>query len=429
MGRTTEPKAFTSSHQWQKNPSTSGTFDAGLSPEVEICETISCDGLHADYSMSSGSGSESIRLDTGEEQYIVNWHTKRTAAEIGRQYRVRVLTGGVVLGHIDIELVRNGKEAKEIDPSEAFAVVKGRTVPLKFRIETGIVGTVVVSPSSATIREGETQSFTAALEDLHGDPLTGPTVTWDSEDPDVATVDRSGLATGVAEGTAEIMATAEPATGSATLTVESALQVESWQALDSGLNGTVRSLIEYEGDLIAGGEFTDANGTPVNHIARWNGASWEPLGSGFNSFVNTLLVYEGELIAGGSFTQTKDGSTTLNFLARWSGSSCPPSTMDLTVPCMLSLSMTATSSRLGRLRRGEMDPSPSMGSPDGPALPGKPSEMDLTTPSLPSASIPMETWLPGGLSPSTRTKRNRYVTLLDGRDRLGRTSAVVLTTS
>jgi hypothetical protein len=94
---------------------------------------------------------------------------------------------------------------------------------------------------------------------------------------------------------------------------------EAWEPLGAGFDdGSVRSLVVYNNELIAGGFFTESNGVMVNRIARWDGNNWQPLGDGFNGSVRTLTVHNGELIAGGAFTRS--GGTTLNYIARWNGS-------------------------------------------------------------------------------------------------------------
>jgi hypothetical protein len=74
-------------------------------------------------------------------------------------------------------------------------------------------------------------------------------------------------------------------------------------------------LIVYNGELIAGGDFTTAGGVAANNIARWNGNAWQPLGSGTNGGVNALIGYNGELIAGGWFTTA--GGVDSAYWARW----------------------------------------------------------------------------------------------------------------
>jgi peptidoglycan hydrolase-like amidase len=84
------------------------------------------------------------------------------------------------------------------------------------------------------------------------------------------------------------------------------------------------ALTVYNGELIAGGEFTYAGGVTCNGIARWNGSQWQPLGTGMNGSLRcrALTVYNGELIAGGWFTTA--GGVTCNYIARWNGSQWQP---------------------------------------------------------------------------------------------------------
>lgn len=89
--------------------------------------------------------------------------------------------------------------------------------------EPSEVDHVVVAPSSATISEGTTQQFTATAYDAANEVIPGVTFTWSSTAEAVATVDGNGLATGVAEGDADIVATApNDVAGSADLHVEAA---------------------------------------------------------------------------------------------------------------------------------------------------------------------------------------------------------------
>lgn len=91
-----------------------------------------------------------------------------------------------------------------------------------------------------------------------------------------------------------------------------------WQALGGGFNGPVRSLLEYDGELIAGGDFTEVGGVSANRIARWVAGNWHPLSSGMDGSVYALTEYQGSLIAGGDFTTA--GGTPAGRVASWDGS-------------------------------------------------------------------------------------------------------------
>ena len=83
------------------------------------------------------------------------------------------------------------------------------------------VASVSVTPASASVQVGGTQQYSAVTRDANGNVLTGRTVTWASNNPGVATVSGSGLATAVAAGSATITATSGGISGSAGITVTS----------------------------------------------------------------------------------------------------------------------------------------------------------------------------------------------------------------
>jgi hypothetical protein len=100
---------------------------------------------------------------------------------------------------------------------------------------------------------------------------------------------------------------------------------KKWYPLGNGLTGeSALSLVEYKGDLVAGGDFYMAGETPVDFMARWNGKQWDPVHDGIGDpGPNTLAVYADTLFAGGGFGEV-DHSVEAHYLAsffdeRWSG--------------------------------------------------------------------------------------------------------------
>jgi len=81
------------------------------------------------------------------------------------------------------------------------------------------VATVAVSPLSANVFVGATQTLVAITKDANGQTLNGRVVSWSSSATGVATVSASGVVTGVGPGTAVITATSEGKTGTATIIV------------------------------------------------------------------------------------------------------------------------------------------------------------------------------------------------------------------
>lgn len=81
------------------------------------------------------------------------------------------------------------------------------------------VDVVDVTPPTPTVSAGSTVQLSATLRDVYGNVLSGPGVTWSTANGAVATVNASGLVTGVAPGTVVIQATSQGKTGVATVTV------------------------------------------------------------------------------------------------------------------------------------------------------------------------------------------------------------------
>ena len=207
-----------------------GAFDPAASPAVEICELAgtACGPVLATYTMTSGPGRETVRLDEDSERYAVNWHTRDFDLSPAKVYRISVRVAGAVVGYADVQPGATGKARKAVDPEEAIALVIGRTLPIAFRIEKGIVvvARVSVTPPAATVDVGATQQFAAAATDAQGNPVS-VAVTWASSNTAAATVNQSGLATAVGPGTTTITATAGQVTGSATLTVRPPVRIVS----------------------------------------------------------------------------------------------------------------------------------------------------------------------------------------------------------
>ena len=111
--------------------------------------------------------------------------------------------------------------------------------------------TVTVAPASASVLVGGTQQFVATARDANGN-VVSTTFTWGTSSSTVATVDASGLATGVSAGSASISATsANGVAGSATLTVTS----------EGGGGGTSSELVVRVLDIGQGDANLITNGT------------------------------------------------------------------------------------------------------------------------------------------------------------------------
>ena len=136
-----------------------------------------------------------------------------------------------------------------------------------------VVASVSVSPPSATVAVGATRQFTATAFDAANQVIPGVVFTWSSLPPGAVTVSAGGLATGVAVGFAQIMATAPNGTaGMAFLQVIPAPELPEtrFSELHYDNNGTdAGEAIEIEGP--AG---TDLTGWSVVLYNGSNGAAY-----------------------------------------------------------------------------------------------------------------------------------------------------------
>lgn len=87
-----------------------------------------------------------------------------------------------------------------------------------------------------------------------------------------------------------------------------------------GMNNSVYGLSYYGGMLYAGGAFTNAGGSNVFRVARYDGTNWNAMGLGIRQFANAnciLASSNGSVYAGGYFTNI--GGINSKAVARWDG--------------------------------------------------------------------------------------------------------------
>ena len=104
---------------------------------------------------------------------------------------------------------RGGGNATIIATAEGDSSVDGQCV-ITVVPAAVLVTNIAVDPAELELVEGETETLAATV--LPAD-ATDNTVTWSSDDPQVAAFDADGLVTAVAAGTALITATANDGSG------------------------------------------------------------------------------------------------------------------------------------------------------------------------------------------------------------------------
>ena len=85
--------------------------------------------------------------------------------------------------------------------------------------EPAPVSSVSITPATATVVIGKTTPLAATAKDAAGNVLAGRSIAWTTSAAAIATVDANGVVTGVAAGSANIVATSEGKSAQAAITV------------------------------------------------------------------------------------------------------------------------------------------------------------------------------------------------------------------
>jgi len=161
---------------------------------------------------------------------------------------------GRILSGRTVTLVSSNASVASLDGSVLTAIgvgnatitatCEGKTATASVTVWRDAVNYVTLSPSGYTLKPGATRQITAITwGSVAGKELTGRAVTWSSTMPSVATVDANGMVTGVADGSATIVASSEGKSAHASVTVGTASRVEispSFAVVNVGASTTLR---------------------------------------------------------------------------------------------------------------------------------------------------------------------------------------------
>ncbi|HTK49203.1 MAG TPA: Ig-like domain-containing protein [Gemmatimonadaceae bacterium] len=135
----------------------------------------------------------------------------------------------------------------------------GATVTVAAASATAVANVVVTVPSSVNV--GQTVQASAKLTDAGGNTLTGRSITWESSDPSIATINSSGVVSGVSGGAVTITATSEGVSDEAivssvapTPTVKLVSLTSNASTIEIGQLTQVTAVVE------------DANGLPISGV-------------------------------------------------------------------------------------------------------------------------------------------------------------------
>jgi uncharacterized protein YjdB/PKD repeat protein len=136
------------------------------------------------------------------------------------------------------------------------ATSEGKSGAAEITVVRAAVASVEVTPATASLVVGSTVQLTATPKSANGSSLSDRPVIWTSNNTAVATVDATGLVTGVGQGTATISATSEGKTGTASVGV-GVVPVASVEVTPPTANIVVGSTVQLTATP------KDANGNPL----------------------------------------------------------------------------------------------------------------------------------------------------------------------
>lgn len=295
-------------------PAFSGTFDADittLNPAIAICDITG--GLDNNCGNAGGTpavfvftttSAPAITVALATPQYQVNWDTQGPGFSTSHTYRVHITAGASgarrELGFADVLLTTTPGQVKQLATGDLIVLQDGRTLPIHFRIETGIPGSLTVSAASGSVASGGTDLVTAAVRDLHGGLLSGVVVAWS-----VTTTPATGVADPNQPLNPTNGQTSSAGTGATTFKAGSTPGTAVVAATSVGLAATATVAVQ-----LRFSEFTvpTAGSVPFGITAGPDGAIWFTEQVGKIGRITTAGVIT-------EFTVPTAGSVTLNIAA------------------------------------------------------------------------------------------------------------------
>ena len=168
--------------------------------------------------------------------------------------------------------------AKVAGSATITATSEGQSGTASITVTPVPVASVTVTPASGSVAVGSTLQLTATPRDANGNPLTGRVITWQASNNAIASVNGSGLVSGVAAGgPVTITATSEGQSGTSAITVTppgtSVVLVGAGDIADCNAEPTAALLDNIAGTVFTAGDNAYPNGTASDYASCYD-PSW-----------------------------------------------------------------------------------------------------------------------------------------------------------
>ena len=120
-------------------PKFSGEFNPNYQVAVYVCSLGGSVTQAPADSCAGGTRVSPVEVNVNGQHYHANWNMDLAEFPAGQYYRIRVVENGSERewAFADVYLAGTGKEFRAIDQSSYVPLLDGRTLPIKFRMETG----------------------------------------------------------------------------------------------------------------------------------------------------------------------------------------------------------------------------------------------------------------------------------------------------
>ena len=122
------------------DPSSGSNFEPGkFNPRLDPVVQVYAGAVNCGTAEGPVFGPVVAALHVAEEQYQVQWDTRASQLAPDRSYRICVRSSrrGAVLGFLDVQPAPGGGGVRSARTGDAYVFQDGRTLPIKFRVETG----------------------------------------------------------------------------------------------------------------------------------------------------------------------------------------------------------------------------------------------------------------------------------------------------
>jgi uncharacterized protein YjdB len=276
---------------------------AGLILSVAACSTYGTSVVAVDNNTVAKVASVSVSVPAS----LVTGQTGRATA-IPKDANGAALTNRVVLWYTSSASIASVTDSGVISAvAPGSAVVSAVSEGISGQATVSIappkptpIATVSVAVNPSTVQVGQTAHAVATLKDSTGNALSGRTIVWASSNASIATVDATGLVTGVAAGSSTITATSEGKSNASGVTVSAAAPVPVASVVVSPSPVSV----QVGGTAQMSAVTNDANGNPLSGRA----VSWASSNTGVAT-VSPTGVVSGVAAGTAQITATSEGKS------------------------------------------------------------------------------------------------------------------------